>query len=501
MRTPTKPLLGVALLVASTVAVAGPGDAGSPARLPTFSVPRAHCGPSSHPEPGLQGEVPPADEAGHLVHAYRCNLGLVGQWPGEATGIQMAWYGHCAYLTTDYEPTDPEYDRLKGVVVLDVSDPARPRETARLQSEAMVHAGEALKAHQGRGLLATTYSNASPDENPAPVPFEVWDVSEDCAHPRLRGSVTLPSHHGHEGDFSADGRTYYAATALNIPDPGLIPIDISDPTHPVALTAWANPLTSREGFHGYAPLDRAGPGRFGSLPVMGGPDNGIAIVDVTDVELRRPDPSIEVVSTVPWNDSDTPHAGIGARIGGRNYLIVPSEGGSVFADPPDVPKACEAGTPPYGFPRIVDVTDVRHPRVVSRIPLEVNDPANCPITLQTPSIVSLTYSSHYCSVDDPQRTTMLACTWLGSGLRVFDVRNPWRPREIAYYNPPGRPDAVRTSPFKSIVAPAPYMDVAGSNVRWQRAADGRWRLWFTSMQNGLQVLELTTGAGRAGAGR
>ena len=56
---------------------------------------------------------------------------------------------------------------------------------------------------------------------------------------------------------------------------------------------------------------------------------------------------------------------------------------------------------------------------------------------------SLTYSSHYCAVDDPNHTTAVACSWIGSGVRVFDIRDPRKPREIAYYNPPANPPAAR----------------------------------------------------------
>src|ERR1043166_5561817 len=91
-------------------------------------VPRADCGPGSRPETGLQGQVPLADrQSGRSSSGYSCNLGLVGRY-GAAEGFegaewQMAWYDHCAY----YDTRLTGHQSRRGTVVLDVAEPARPR--------------------------------------------------------------------------------------------------------------------------------------------------------------------------------------------------------------------------------------------------------------------------------------------------------------------------------------------------------------------------------------
>lgn len=45
------------------------------------------------------------------------------------------------------------------------------------------------------------------------------------------------------------------------------------------------------------------------------------------------------------------------------------------------------------------------------------------------------YESHYCTVDTPTNPTALACGYFQSGIRVFDITNLLKPKEIAYFNP------------------------------------------------------------------
>jgi len=102
-----------------------------------------------------------------------------------------------------------------------------------------------------------------------------------------------------------------------------------------------------------------------------------------------------------------------------------------------------------------------------------------------------TYGSHYCSVDNKQNATTLACGYFNSGIRVFDIRNPLSPREIAYFNPAG----VQTD------SPGSNHNL-GNNFRpggadWcsaqvhLNATDGT--LWTTCQDNGVLVLKFRDG--------
>ena len=94
--------------------------------------------------------------------------------------------------------------------------------------------------------------------------------------------------------------------------------------------------------------------------------------------------------------------------------------------------------PAWQFSRIIDISDETKPTVVSKQMLEAYDPKNCAQVLpDLAGLGSFTYGAHYCSVDNKKNATTLACAYFNSGIRVFDIRNPVRVKEIAYFNPPG----------------------------------------------------------------
>ena len=98
--------------------------------------------------------------------------------------------------------------------------------------------------------------------------------------------------------------------------------------------------------------------------------------------------------------------------------------------------------PPFPMARIIDISDETNPTIVSELMLEMHDPANCDkVHARSHGLSSFTYGSHYCSVDNRTNATTLACGMFNSGIRVFDIRDPLRPKEIAYYNPAGTTDA------------------------------------------------------------
>jgi hypothetical protein len=483
-------MVGRALTCAAVLVLIG-AHPGTSAAHPFPTVPKASCGAGSLPETGLQGQVPVEDQInGRSALGYRCNLELVGQYAGDGAFVMLAWYEDCAYMPTLYFPADPEFETRKGTVVIDASDPAHPIATGRLQTAAMTNPWESLKQNLRRGLIAGGEGGA----HTAGPGFDTYDVSKDCTHPELLATLDLPHGSGHEGDFAPDGMTYYQSTLMGPPLASIVAVDVSDPHAPKELLAWQSTIANSTAefvptwFHGVTVSDD---GNRGYFMMAGGSANGLVVVDLSDIQARRPDPQIRVVSHTVWTDSDLGQLARFARIGGHAYIIATDE----FGAHPYPAESCARGESPYGFVHIIDMADETHPRIVSRIALEVNDPAHCPQTQREHNaVLSLMYSSHYCNVDDPHNATAVACTWDSSGLRVFDIRDPFQPREIAYYNPPARLDTVRGSALDyEAVFGARTKDAAQSTVRWKQEPDGSWDLWFVSMENGFQIVKLTNG--------
>src|SRR4051794_38092199 len=134
-----------------------------PPAPPMDAAPKAHCGPGSRPEPGVQGRVPEgsADEKG-----LWCNVTLLSH-QGTSGGFKVLRYvdgaGHeCAYYDTALLFPLNVFNLNGngiGVVVLDMSDPAHPKQTATLVDPPMVSPHESVTLNQKRGLLAAVNGN------------------------------------------------------------------------------------------------------------------------------------------------------------------------------------------------------------------------------------------------------------------------------------------------------------------------------------------------------
>ena len=440
------------------------GESPAPEVQEVFEGPvaRANCGPGSMPETDIQGRVPISDrDTGRSLFPYTCNLELVGSNSNRGAGWQMAWYDDCAYHNTNPGAGGD------GVQVIDATDPANPKTAGALNTDAMKDPWESLKVNEKRGLLAAVGPGAI-----GPLSFDLYDVTlNGCAQPYLLASKPIDGI-GHEGNWAPDGRTYYGA-ALFVPeimaidttnqlDPQPIMLiarnthglDVSEDGNRLYLAAWATThpngeTRSANGLEIYdvSLLNRAGPTRTPAQPVP--------------------------VGSVHWTDGSTAQHPIPVTIKGKPYVIFVDEGG-------------------LGMARIIDISDEANPKVISKLKLEINMPDTCAQRVEdgmgsgTNCTGGFNYQGHYCGVDSRTEATALACSYFWSGVRVFDIRDPYRPTEIAYYNPGGK---LEPGPGSQVAA-----NTVGSASAQVRFVKERGELWFTDQLHGFMIARFTNGS-------
>jgi hypothetical protein len=502
------------LLLSNSIVSADPGGKKADQVGSMGPVPKAQCGPSDYPEKGLQGQTTSAERAvvnGHTDSelGYNCNLELVGQFQGEGAFSQdgPAYFDHCAYMATE----NNAQQQHPGVVVIDVSDPTNPQPTAYLaETKAGLNPHENIKVNEKRGLLGLAQSNG-PN-------FAVYDLNEDCAHPKLASTFDVPSSSGHMGGWAEDGKTYYIGQSFRGVN-GILPIiDVTDPYNAKWLLNWTftgdgrphDLSTNKDGTRMYV----GQPGNFGVAPNNSsfGPD-GLVILDMTDIQkrdrngdFRVANPQIRIVSRLFWNDQGQAEQMLPFSSHGRSYLISTDESGGQ-GGVGGLQAACNRGASAYGYSNVIDITDETNPRIVSKIMLEVHDPANCTKFLAEPPEVNggiLDYSTERCAVDRPKNPTLAACGSRGTGTRVYDIRDPLHPVEIAYWKGPAPRTAVlpgsgswspgvdRTVEKQAGLARFVKVHVAKGKGHDKGPEKGHeLNLWIVGDGNGFQVLRFT----------
>jgi LVIVD repeat-containing protein len=497
-------LLSAAIASAQTIAWDGfPG-----------SIPKATCGPTDHTESGLQGETSQQERfGGDSQTAYNCNLQLVGQEPqdtyqGAYSQDGPAYYDKCAYYGTDNAASG------QGIKVIDVSDPAHPVVTAHLtDSPAALNPHETVATNANTRILVAGQNGG---QN-----FAVYDIS-DCRHPVLKSSITMPGSNGHMGAFALDGKTYYLSQNPCCSGTGgpLYVVDTSDPSNARQLPTWnfsgdgrphslnLNPQGFPPGLEGGT---RAYMGQGRSWPFSDARD-GLVITDVSDYQLRRPNPQIRIVSTLFYYDQGTAESMIPVKINGHPYLVSVDEAGAASSTFKGWAGACSRRVSAFGYPQIIDVADETNPKIIAKLRLQVADPANCaPLLAETPPDVPGTapgtnlpavsgttnYSVEACVADNPDNAKMLACGAQNAGLRVFDISDPTHPREIAYW----KSGAVRTKVLPASGSWATGVDRTVDKIahwpRWVVVGSGPGnvtgvQLWTVSDGHGFQALSFSS---------
>jgi hypothetical protein len=490
------PRVRVALAVTATLVLAASGGASAiaarstqsraalsavPAEPKLQAVPRAVCGPGARPETGIQGRISRADhESGLAAKGLQCNAELVGKHTQEKAGVDGTIVGtvggykvlrykdskgnECAYYDTSLLPPTNVGDANLGVRVLDMNDPKNPRLSTILTTASMSFPHESLVLSQKRGLLMAVAGNLAQAVVPGIVDLYDLEGPLGCSVPVLRSTTPLGIF-GHESGLAPDGNTFYSASFST---KTIVALDISNPDLPLVLgyiPVNSHGLSvSADGRRAYVAKDAAyvspdgDPGGF-----------GLGIYDLSDFQDRKPNPQGREVSSLSWKGISIPQSTVPITIKGKPYVLESDEFGP-------------------GASRLIDISDDKHPFVISNLRLQVHQEdirkANPSMEddpgVNTPFSFAQDYTGHFCNVPTLVDPPIVACGMAVSGLRIFNIQDPYHPYEAAYFTAPVQ---ARTFP-------------EGSNWAYSMPTfvPERKEVWYSEAYTGFYAVKITNGA-------
>lgn len=395
----------------------------------------------------------------------------VGQLALEPINADVWSQGNYAYVGTWSDPCSGI-----GVKIVDVSDPAHPKQVA----SAAAYPGTSAEDMQVLSVKTPTFTGdllGVGIQQCGEAGFgglDLWDVT----------NPTAPKHLGfyenfgvHELSLTARPDGVFALLASPFSEPFTFffapqtigdfqLVDVTDPKNPVLTDDWG--ALKDGGFPAGAPFipppyDCAAALCRGSFPAIfahstkpsgDGMTAYVAYWDLGAVALDISDPfDITYVGRTvypPASEGDT-------------HSAVPSEDDSLLAttdedfSPVEVPKKVPGDT--WGFARLWDIANLSNPVHLSDV--------------TTPHSLTNKTNGFY-SVHNPEiHGDKLYLSWYSDGLRIFDITNPSAPSEIGFY---------REQPHRGTLAPHPIPLDWGAHVE-------NGRIYLSDMFFGLYVVE------------
>ena len=426
-------------------------------------------------EPALQGQVPLADqESGRSLKPYMKNMRLVGQQDIQNRGENgnLGWIGDCAYVGAYYGGNDP----LMGMAVVDASQPKNP-ELVKLMPGTPGTRESQVEANEKRKIVIVMpfrHPKTPYGDPPGPTQLQIYDASADCKAPVRVSTYDFGEQVTHEHRISEDGNTVYTAL-LGDTGPSISAVDISDLKNPKLLATWDlkdEPGMPKSGTHDLD-LNVSGTRAYTNTnwTIDGVRHQGLTILDLSEVQERKPNAKIRRISSFNWGPPENfgiSHSAQLVTIKGRQYVLCLDEtmGANAAA--------------PWGWGRIVDVTEEKYPLQISTITLQASEVQYADQTNPDKAY----YGAHYLGVDDPSNASLAFFSWYSSGLRAWDIRDPYLPKEIGYYIPGAR---TNTKLAVGSGYPNAKVDYVYSFIRY-RPESGH--IWFNSVFSGFQIVEL-----------
>jgi hypothetical protein len=339
--------------------------------------------------------------------------------PGFKMAMQSQKDRRYLYLTHLWEP---------GWTILEVTDPAHPKKRAYIPGPDNTWTLQVQVADQ---KMLTSLEKIPPawGGNPDASCEEgiyLWDVSDPVNPKRLSHFRTQGT--GTHRNYYEGGRYAHLAAGM----PGFegniyVVLDIDDPEKPCEVARWFLPeqylagggKPRRQpflGLHGPAYVE-------GERAYLGYGLGGMVILDISNV--RRP----SLVSQLEFG------AGIGSNMVGIHTVVPYKKRNLAVLNTEALEEECNEA---LNFAGIVEIQDEANPRLISLFPLpEPPIKAPYPNFSKRGGRFGPHNQHHYQNHPDLLfRDDLIYLTYFNAGLRVFDISDPYLPKETGYFIPP-----------------------------------------------------------------
>ncbi|MFA9444249.1 LVIVD repeat-containing protein [Egicoccus sp. AB-alg6-2] len=386
--------------------------------------------------------------------------------PGFKLALQVTGGRWWLYVTRFWEP---------GVWIVDVTDPTSPAVVDEIPGpddpnvatwQVQVADGLLVLGLEHRPLPWGGDPTAAGAEG-----LEFWDVADPTSPRRLSG-YAYGGHGTHRNHYTGGNLVHVTASVPGFEGNIYSILDIEDPARPREVGRWFLP---EQWVAGTAP--GAAPGRRISLHGPPYPHGdraylpygaaGMVVLDISDVRTPRLVSRLDIGGA--FSSMIAMHTAI--PLPGRGLVAVNTE------------AIAERSEEAYNFAGLVDVTDEREPRLVSLLPVPVPPDGADFANFQRRGGRFGPHNQHHPQNGAPhlfQSEDLLYLTWFNAGLRVYDISDPYLPRERGWFLPDDPVERRGLLPRGALVTQSEDVLV-----------DNRGVAYLTDKNHGLHVLRFT----------
>jgi hypothetical protein len=436
--------------------------------------------------PALATAKPKTEPIEQVGHEPLMNRGM---------NAAIAIHGEYAYIGSR---TDGGHEGMPhgGIMVVDISDPSDP--TLLTDTPLDAAAGESsreLRVWRSQDILIVLNTNCGVGDTlhhctqPSISNFRFYDISgANATQPRLLTQFNVNTH---EFFLWEDPRNPERALIFAGNAGSTCGTSGGAPTCPFSV--WdispvrdgQAPVTLYSGLHRYrrfppapAPL-QIPTGGLHSLSVSNDGTRaffalltgGFAVVDTSDFADGAPSPLPDRITdnaSRPFWPGPGAHSAI--KLWNRDWVYVSDE---VYGTATGSGHGC-----PWGWARMVDISDPTEPTVEAEYRLPENDPSTC--DEWNPPRTS--YSAH-----NPTLTPRIAfTTWHSGGFQAINIRNPERPRQLGEFFPEPLEEVMLEDPRLSS---DPDTGRHEKVVMWSYPIIKDGLIYVVDLRNGLYVLD------------